>query len=154
GARPREDAPRVAAARGRGARGHPGRSARAWRMDHRRSRPVRRTHGLPAQGRSGVTLRLDLLPLLLAVTLASFACRAGGFWLMRLVNVTPRIQAALKAAPLAVMAGIVVPAALHGGAPEWLGLIVCAGVMRFTHRDLIAALSGVGTLAIARAMLG
>jgi len=51
-----------------------------------------------------MTLRLELLPLLLALALASFACRAGGFWLMRFVNVTPRVQSALRAAPLAEVA--------------------------------------------------
>jgi uncharacterized membrane protein len=100
-----------------------------------------------------MTLRLDLLPLLLAVTLASFVCRAGGFWLMRFVNVTPRVQAALKAAPLAVMVGIIVPAAVRGGLAEWLGLGVAAIVMRVTRRDLVAALSGVTTVAISRLML-
>jgi uncharacterized membrane protein len=100
-----------------------------------------------------MTLRLELLPLLLAVTLASFACRAGGFWLMRYVNVTPRVQAALKAAPLAVMVGIIVPAAVRGGTAEWLGLAITAIVMRLTRRDLVAALSGVATVAICRSVL-
>jgi len=100
-----------------------------------------------------MSARLELLPLLLAVTLASFACRAGGFWLMRFVNVTPRIQAALKAAPLAVMVGIIVPAAVRGGLAEWLGLAVAAIVMRLVRRDLVAALSGVATVAVSRLML-
>jgi uncharacterized membrane protein len=97
---------------------------------------------------------MELLPLLFAVTLASFACRAGGFWLMRFVSVTPRMQAALRAAPLAVMIGIVVPAALRGGVAEWLGLAVTAVLMRLTRKDLIAALSGIATVAICRVALG
>lgn len=101
-----------------------------------------------------MTLNLDLLPLLVAVTLASFVCRAGGFWLMRFVVVTPRVQAALKAAPLAVMVGIVVPAAVRGGTPEWLGLAAAALVMRFTRKDLVASLTGVATVAVCRALLG
>jgi uncharacterized membrane protein len=100
-----------------------------------------------------VTFRAELLPLLIALTLASFACRAGGFWLMRFVTLTPRVQSALKAAPLAVMVGIVVPAAARGSLPEWLGLAVGAGVMRITQRDLVATLSGVATVALCRAML-
>ena len=92
-----------------------------------------------------MTLRLELLPLLFAVTLASFACHAGGFWLMRFVDVTPRIQAALKAAPLAVMVGIVVPAAVRGGTAEWLGLATTILLMRVLHKDLVAALAGVAT---------
>jgi len=101
-----------------------------------------------------MTVRMELLPLLFAVTLASFACRAGGFWLMRFVSVTPRMQAALRAAPLAVMIGIVVPAALRGGVAEWLGLAVTAVLMRLTRKDLIAALSGIATVAICRVALG
>jgi uncharacterized membrane protein len=101
-----------------------------------------------------MTLRPELLPLLLALTLASYACRALGFWLMRFVNVTPRIEAALNAAPLAVMVGIVTPAAVRGGPPEWLALAVIAVVMRRTGNDLVAALSGVATVALGRWLLG
>ena len=95
-------------------------------------------------------LRPDLLPLLLALTLASFACRAGGFWLMRFVTVTPRMQAALDAAPLAVMVGIVAPAAARGNPPELLGLVVIVVVMRLTRSDLVASLAGVAAVALAR----
>ncbi len=98
-------------------------------------------------------LRPELLPLLVALTLASFACRAAGFWLMRFVTVTPRVQAALDAAPLAVMVGIVTPAAARGNPPELLGLVVIAAVMRLTRNDLVAALSGVATVALARWLL-
>jgi uncharacterized membrane protein len=100
-----------------------------------------------------VNFRAELLPLLLAVSLASFACRAGGFWLMRFVNVTPRVQAALKAAPLAVMIAIVVPAALRGGVAEWIGVTMTALVMGLTRRDLVASLAGVATVAVCRAVL-
>jgi uncharacterized membrane protein len=99
-----------------------------------------------------VTLRVELLPLLIAVALAAFVCRAGGFWLMRFVSVTPRVDAALKAAPLGVMIGIVIPAALRGAIPEWLGLVVALLVMRLLRRDLVAALAGVATVAVMRAL--
>lgn len=101
-----------------------------------------------------MTLRLELLPLLLALALASFACRAGGFWLMRFVNVTPRVQSALSAAPLAVMIGIVAPVAAKGNLPEIAGLMVTGLVMRATGRDLLAALAGVAVVAAGRWALG
>ena len=69
-----------------------------------------------------MTLRADLLLPLFALAFASFACRAGGFWLMRFVTVTPRLRTTLAAAPLAVMIGIVTPAALRGGVAEITGL--------------------------------
>ncbi|QCI64348.1 AzlD family protein [Phreatobacter stygius] len=87
------------------------------------------------------------LPLLLAMALASFACRASGFWLMRFIPITPRLEAALKATPVAVMVGIVVPTAMRGQIPELIALGVVAVAMRLTGNDLIAALAGVATVA-------
>lgn len=100
-----------------------------------------------------MNLRPELLPALLALALAAFLCRAGGFWLMRYVTVTPRLKAALGAAPLAVMLGIVAPAAARGELPELLGLGVIVGVMRLSRNDLLAALAGVATVAVSRAAL-
>ncbi|WP_163311971.1 AzlD family protein, partial [Enterobacter cloacae] len=84
---------------------------------------------------------------LLAMALASFACRASGFWLMRFIPVTPRLEAALKATPVAVMAGIVVPVAMRGQPGELVALGMVGLAMRLTGNDLVAALAGVVTLA-------
>ncbi len=99
-----------------------------------------------------MSLRTELLPLLLALALASYACRAGGFWLMRFVAVTPRLRATLAAAPLAVMVGIVTPAALRGGLPEIVGLAATFAAMRLWRNDLLAMFVGVATLALCRAL--
>lgn len=95
-----------------------------------------------------MSLRADLLPLLLALALASFACRAGGFWLMRFVTVTPRLRATLAAAPLAVMLGIVIPAALRGGIAELVGLAATLFAMRLGRNDLVAMFCGVAAVAL------
>lgn len=100
-----------------------------------------------------MSFRVELLPAFLAFAAAAFICRAGGFWLMRFVTVTPRLKAALAAAPLAVMLGIVAPAAMRGELPELLGLGVIVLVMRATRNDLIAAMAGVATVALCRALL-
>ena len=94
--------------------------------------------------------RIDFLLLVLALALASFACRAGGFWLMRFVKVTPRLESALRAAPLAVMVGVVLPPAVHGGIPELAGLAVTLGVMVRWRNDIVAALAGVVAVALLR----
>lgn len=86
-------------------------------------------------------------PLLLAMALAAFACRAGGFLLMRFVSITPRLEAALKATPLAVMVGIAAPAAASGRPPELLGIVATIILMRLTGNDLVAAIGGVVALA-------
>lgn len=98
-----------------------------------------------------MTLRAEIVPLLLALALASYACRVGGFWLMRFVTVTPRLQATLSAAPLAVMLGIVTPVAMRGGVAEWIGLVATFIAMRVSRSDLAAMFCGIAAVALARA---
>jgi uncharacterized membrane protein len=95
-------------------------------------------------------IRPEFLQLVLAFGLASLSCRIGGFWVMRFVTLTPRIEAALKATPIAVMAGIVTPAAARGNLAELLALAVIGVVMRLTNNDLIAAVAGVAVIAVGR----
>lgn len=92
----------------------------------------------------------SFLWLLAALTVASYACRAGGFWLMRFIAVTPRVEAALRAAPLAVMVGVVAPAALRGGIAELFGLAVVGLAMWWRRNDVMAMLAGVAAVAITR----
>jgi uncharacterized membrane protein len=99
-----------------------------------------------------MSLRPDFLPLLLAMAAAALLCRTAGFFLMRYVKITPRLEAALKATPLAVMVGIVAPAAMKGGPPEWTALAVIFLVMRFQGNDFVAALAGVATVALFRSL--
>ncbi len=94
----------------------------------------------------------DTVLLFLALGLATYACRAAGYWLMGLVKATPRVEAALKAAPLAVMVGIVAPAALRGGMAEVAGLAASAAVMFWRRSDLLAALAGLVVVAALRAL--
>ena len=90
---------------------------------------------------------------MLAMAVASYACRAGGFVLMRFVPVTPRVEAALKAIPLGVMIGIVTPAVAAGKLPEMVGLAAVALAMKLTGNDLVAAVSGAGAVALCRLLL-
>jgi uncharacterized membrane protein len=97
-----------------------------------------------------MTVRPEFWVVLGALAAASLVCRFGGFWLMRYVPITPRLEAALKATPLAVMAGIVAPSVIQGSWPEWLGLAATACVMRIGGNDLVAAVVGVAVVAVVR----
>lgn len=87
---------------------------------------------------------------LAALALASYACRVAGYLLMGLVTITPRLEAALRATPLGVMIGIVMPAASSGKLPELAGLMVVVAVMKLAKHDLVAALCGAATVAVCR----
>ena len=93
------------------------------------------------------------LLLVVALAVASYACRAGGFWIMRYVAITPRMEAALRAAPLAVMIGVVAPAAVRGGVAELAGLAATVLVMLWRRNDLLAAFAGVIVVALLRNVL-
>lgn len=95
---------------------------------------------------------LDFPATVALLALVSFACRAGGFVLMRFVTTTPRLEAALRAVPLAVMIGIVLPAAAAGRVPELAGLAAVVLAMRVCGNDLVAATAGVAVVAIGRAL--
>lgn len=95
-------------------------------------------------------------PFLLALAgmaIASYACRIGGHLLMGYVRITPRVEAALKAIPLAVMIGIVTPAATAGKLPELAGLAAVAVAMKLTGKDVVAVLAGVAAVGLCRWLL-
>ena len=92
----------------------------------------------------------EFLLLLAAMAAAAFFCRAIGFLAMRFVPMTPRYEAALKATPISVMAGIVAIAAFRGGPPEWAATIVVLVLMKLTRQDVAAAFAGIIVLALMR----
>ena len=69
---------------------------------------------------------------------------------MGYVPITERVQAALKAIPLGVMIGIVMPSVLAGKIPEGVGLAVVFVAMKATGKDVVAALAGAGAVAVCR----
>jgi uncharacterized membrane protein len=89
---------------------------------------------------------------LLAMGLASYACRVAGFVLMHYVPVTPRVEAALKAIPLGVMVGIVMPSLASGRIPELAGLAMVLLVMKTVRHDVVAAIAGAASVGLLRTL--
>ena len=85
-----------------------------------------------------------------ALAVVSYLCRAGGFMMMRFVRITPRLESALRAVPLAVMIGIVMPAAAAGRPPELLALAAVGIAMKLSKNELAAALAGLAVVAAGR----
>jgi uncharacterized membrane protein len=93
------------------------------------------------------------LAIILVMTVAAALCRMAGYGFMRFVPLTPRIEAGLKAIPLAVMIGIMGPPVLRGGVPEVVGLAATVVAVRLSLNDLIALLAGMGAVAALRAAM-
>jgi uncharacterized membrane protein len=92
----------------------------------------------------------SVLLIIAAMALAAALCRFSGFWLMRFVPLTPRVQAGLAAIPMAVMAGIMAPAVVHGGVPESAAMLATVAAVKLGGNDLVAILVGLGTVALMR----
>jgi uncharacterized membrane protein len=92
----------------------------------------------------------ETLTAIAVMTIAAALCRLSGFWFMSFIPITPRVEAALGAIPLAVMIGIMVPAVMKGGVPEAVGLMTVFAAVRLKANDLVATLAGLVVVALTR----
>jgi uncharacterized membrane protein len=95
-------------------------------------------------------IRPDVATAILAMCVASQLCRLGGFFLMRYVRITPRVEAWLNAIPIALMGAVLGPVAVKGGPPEWAGLVFALGAMRLTGNDFFSAIGAMFVVAALR----
>ena len=97
-----------------------------------------------------MALEPHVIVVIVAMAIVTYAMRAGGFWLMRWVRLTPRIQAWIGHIPGAVIISLVAPAALTRGPAEALAVAVTAVVMVATRNELAAMAGGIATVAAGR----
>jgi uncharacterized membrane protein len=100
-----------------------------------------------------MSARPDVLAAILLVGLVSYLCRAGGFFLMRFVRVTPAVERWLQAIPMAIVGALLGPVAANGGPPEWLGFAAAIGLMRTTGSDFLSIVGAVVAVALTRQVL-
>jgi uncharacterized membrane protein len=101
-----------------------------------------------------MSIHADVLVAILLMGVISYGCRISGFFLMRYVTVTPRVEAWLNPMPIALIGAIVGPVAAKGGPPEWLGLATAVICMRLTGNDFVSVLAAVAVVALTRFALG
>ncbi len=100
-----------------------------------------------------MTTNQNTLALILVMMVAAVICRLAGYGFMRFVPLTPRVEAGLKAIPLAVMIGIMGPPVLRGGLPEMAALMVTLVAVRLGLNDLFALVAGMGVVGLLRALV-
>jgi uncharacterized membrane protein len=100
-----------------------------------------------------MSMRADVFFAIFCLGIASYACRFAGFFLMRYVSLTPRVENWLRAMPLALVGAILGPIAIKGGPAEWTGLATAVVLMRLTGNEFIGAIGAVAAVAGVRAVM-
>src|SRR4051812_41009492 len=98
-----------------------------------------------------MTAEWDVPGAILAMAVATYAMRAGGFWLMGRVTLTARLQRMLEALPGSVVAATVLPIVVHDGVPALLAIAAAGTVMLFRRDNLSAVVTGMIVAAAVRA---
>lgn len=100
-----------------------------------------------------MTVHPSALLTILLMAVVTYALRAGGYWLMGRVTLSPRMEAGLAYLPGAVITALVVPSAIEAGVPGMTGLVAVALVMRRWNNLFLALVVGIGTVWVMRQVM-
>lgn len=82
------------------------------------------------------------LAAILGMSLATYLCRAGGYWLFSQIKPTPLLRAIFVYIPGTLFVSYVVPALVAGRLNVWVGAAATAAAMAWSGNVAIAILSG------------
>jgi branched-subunit amino acid transport protein len=99
-------------------------------------------------------LRLEALLAILGMAAVSYACRAGGYAVLRSVRPPAFIEAMLRHLPGALFMAYVTPPLVAGSLPAWVGAVVVVGTQLATRNLGLAICAGVAAVWGAQAALG
>jgi len=92
-----------------------------------------------------------LLAAIAAMAVATYAMRAGGFWMMRHVPLSARMRKMLETLPGSVIVATVLPIVVRDGITAMLAIGIAMAVMLLVRRDILAVIAGMAVAASARA---
>ena len=98
-----------------------------------------------------MTLRPDVLAAILAMALATFLCRAGGYAVLRVVRPPRFVQAMLNHLPGAIFIAFLAPAVANGGWAAWAAAAATVAAQIAFRRIAVSILAGVAALWLLRA---
>lgn len=93
-----------------------------------------------------MTIRPDVLAAICAMAVVTYACRAGGYAILRATRVPPFVERMLQHLPGALFAAYVAPPLVSGGLAGWLGAAATVLVQARTRSFALSVLAGVGTV--------
>ena len=97
-------------------------------------------------------LRSDVMIAFAVMTAVTVASRLGGYWLMRYVDVTPRVRRMLDALPGSIIVAAALPVAVNGGPVVMFAIAAAMAVSIIRRNDFIAVITGMAVAALARAL--
>ena len=89
---------------------------------------------------------------LAGMALVTYACRAGGYWAMGFVRMTPRVEGWLAAMPSALVAAILARTVASAGPIEIAGAAAAFLVARFLGGDFAGMIAGIASVAVLRSV--
>ena len=89
---------------------------------------------------------------LFAMGVTTLLMRAGGYWLMAHVPLTPRVRRMLEALPGALVVAIVLPIAVKSGVTAFIAIAAAALMMVLRHNGFLAVVTGLIVAALARSV--
>jgi uncharacterized membrane protein len=100
-----------------------------------------------------MTVQPSALAAILLMAVVTYACRAGGYWLLGRVTISPRIAIGFSYLPGAVLISLVAPAMAEEGIPGVCAVAATAIAMWRTNSLLVAMVAGVGTVWVMRQLI-
>ncbi|HLT77331.1 MAG TPA: AzlD domain-containing protein [Ferrovibrio sp.] len=100
-----------------------------------------------------LALDMTALAAVIGMAVATYVTRAGGFWLMGHITLTPRIERFLRNMANGVLIAIITAAAMRGDVAMWIGLAAVLAVMLLFRRSMTAILIGMAIAAALRQLL-
>jgi uncharacterized membrane protein len=88
---------------------------------------------------------------IVAMAAVTYPMRAGGYWLMGHVPLTPRLRRILEALPGTVVVATVLPILLREGVAAGAAIAAALLVTFIRRNDFVALIAGVGAAAAVRA---
>jgi uncharacterized membrane protein len=94
-----------------------------------------------------------VVAVVLAMSVVTYATKAGGLWLLGRVELSDRVESGLETLPGAVVVSILAPRLAGAGRAEWAAAGVVLLVTWRSENVLLALCCGVGTVLVLRASL-
>lgn len=98
-----------------------------------------------------MTIRPEVLLAILAMAAVTYACRAGGYAILRNIRTPPFVERMLNHLPGALFAAYVAPALVSGGVAAWIGALATIVAQRAGGPMVVAVAAGIGGMWAAQA---